>query len=181
MKISGPGSHYTRWTLVAMVLCVAVCAYHFLAPMPDVKIASKKKAQEQIKLHEELRKFRDEVTKGREATEKRLWTEDADQLGASVMGVVDTVANELQVKVQAFRPQRTISNAGLTRYPYLVVLTGAFPKIATMMERIAAPETKIAVTSVQISAADGVSDTVTASLGVSAFTETKKEQTIETK
>lgn len=181
MRLSGPGSDYTRWTLVAMVLCVAVCTYHFLAPMPDVRVATKKKAQEQIKLHEELRKFRDEVKAGRDATEKRLWAEDADQLGASVMGVVDTIANEMQVKVQAFRPQRTISTSGLTRYPYLVVLTGSFPKIATIMERIADPETKIAVTSVQISAADGVSDTVTASIGVSAFSETKKEQTIETK
>lgn len=181
MKLSGPGSNYTKWTLIAMVLCVLVCGYHFLAPMPDVKVASKKKALEQTKLHEELRKFRDEVKVGRKVTEQRLWVEDADQLGASVMSVVDTIASEQQVKVQAFRPQRTVSNSGLIRYPYLVVVTGSFPRIATMMERIAEPETKIAVTSVQISATDGVSDIVTASLGVSAFTESRKEQTIDTK
>jgi Tfp pilus assembly protein PilO len=59
----------------------------------------------------------------------------------------------------------------MTELPFSVQITGAFPKISALLKGLDAPDTTIALRSVQIAASDGASSQVTATLGLSVYIE----------
>lgn len=161
------------WVAIGLTLLIAV--YHFVAPVPSAGLAAKQHRREELSLRSETKDLLAEISKSRASIEGRLWNVGRDQIGARAMARVDEFAVKEQVKVQAFRPQRTVETPEIIRYPYSVVVQGSFPKVVKFVRRIQDPGTKLALTSVQITAADGETDTVTATIGLAAFLKTSRE------
>jgi Tfp pilus assembly protein PilO len=167
-----------RWNLAALgALMSAALAVHLFVPLPKVDALVRKHKTDESRLVREAAKLRDEVKDTREYVQSKLWKSGPDALGAEAMSVVDVVAKKNGVTVQAFRPQRTVTAEGIVRYPYSVVVQGSFPKVLQLVRELQDPGTLLAVTSVQLSSADGASDSVTATVGLAAFLESVEVKT----
>ena len=162
-------------SMAAILVALGGLGYHLIAPMPDAAEASKKHQQEQVQLMADTKVLRDEISKTKIDVQGHLWEAGPDEISAQAMELVDKLAKEHLLKVQAFRPQRTITLDEITRYPYTVVLQGAFPRMLQLVRKLQDPGTNLAVTSVQISAADGESDNVMATIGLAAFSSAREE------
>ncbi len=152
-----------------MVVMSSVVILDFLIPKPNMGVLTRKHSLEQNKLKSETSKLFDEIKLNRDFVASQMRTSGPQQVGADVMSQVGGLAEKESVKVTAFRPQRSEPNAGMTRYPYSVVCEGAFPAVSRFVRAIEAPGTKLATVSVQIVAADGETDKVTATIGLVAF------------
>lgn len=156
---------------------LATVTFHFLIPVPTVDSLVRRHRAELAKLQKETHKLQEEVTVTRAYVRSKLWNAQADNLGAEAMSVVDQAAKKNQIAVQAFRPQRTVVSDGIERFPYSVVVQGSFPRVLQLVRDLQDPGTLLAVTSVQLSSADGASDSVTATVGLAAFLESSEVKT----
>ncbi|MBS1714242.1 MAG: type 4a pilus biogenesis protein PilO [Armatimonadetes bacterium] len=155
--------------IAAMVLTVGLLAFHLLAPMPSAAQTTKRHRAEEIKTEAETKSLREEVARIKTEIAPNLWDVPVDELGAAVMGVVDKAVAGKALKIQGFRPQKPITVSGVTRFPYLVVLQGPFQQVVGFVRDIETTGTKLAVSGVQMSGADGATDTVTATIGIVAL------------
>lgn len=155
--------------VAAMIVLVFLAGYNFLSPQPAPAQAVAKRQAEVRKLETELETFRNDVTKDRKLNQSRLWTQSGDQLGAEAMKIITGLAQANRLKVVAFRPQRSQTEGELTRYGYLAALDGSFPAVMGFLSSLESQAKRLALSSIQISSADGASDRVTASVSVVAF------------
>lgn len=155
--------------IVAAVCMVATAGFHFLAPMPSAANETKRHHATEVKLKEETARLMAQISSDRAFVESAFFDAIPEQLGSEVMGKIDALSQKFNVKVQALRPQRVVSSHGIQKYPYSVVVQGAFPKVAAFLNQIQNKETKLALNSVQITSADGETDNVTATIGIAAF------------
>lgn len=169
-----------RWNMASLAAVAVICIaflVHMTVPLPDVTAVNKKSRAEQKKLAQELKRLEGEITEARSYVQSKLWKSGPDNLGAEAMSVVDRFAKKDGVSVQAFRPQRTVKTGEVVRYPYSVTVQGTFPKVLQLVRDLQGPGTLLAVTSVQLSSADGTSDSVLATIGIAAFLESVEVKT----
>lgn len=119
-------------------------------------------------------KIKAKVARAKAATKKaenvsRLWVGDAEAIGARSLDNVSKIAKAHNVKLSAFRPQRAIEAAELEQIPFLTLVEGKYPAVASFVRTLEQPALKLAVGSVQITATDGASDTVSASILLIAY------------
>ncbi len=168
-----------EWNYVsgaAVVIMAGVTLAHFLVPIPSLGKVVQAHKNEETKLNASISKLRDDVTTMKVENSKRVWTQPADQVSAAAMSLVTKAAQSRNLKVIAFRPQRTQDDSGVTRLPYLVSLEGSFPNVLQFVKSIENPATKLAVQSVQLASADGASDKVSATVGVVAYRELEEKK-----
>lgn len=156
-------------SIAAVMVMVGLLAFDRFVPEPNKASSAKQHQFEIRKLEDENKDLLKQISDSRAKVAASLWQADPDTISAEAMATVDRVATINNVKVQAFRPQRTVSSKGIDHYPYSAVLRGSFPKVLQTVRQLQGQGTKLAVTSVQISAADGETDQVTATVGLAAF------------
>lgn len=157
--------------IAAVVVAGLMLVYYLLTPVQAKGKAVQTKANEERKLTSDINRIRDDITRLRTENEARLWTQAPDQVAASAMARVTTLAASKGLKVIAFRPQRAVEDGSVTRYPYLVSLEGAYPNVVAFVNLMETPSGKLCVNQVQIAASDGASDKVSASVGLVAYRE----------
>lgn len=167
--MNSPEKTWRYASIAAVIVMIGLVAFDRLAPEPNKAESAKQHRFEIAKLEKENELMLNQISAARKKVQESLWKADLDTVSAKAMATVDQVSTANQVKVQAFRPQRTVSSQGIDRYPYSAVLQGPFPKVLLTVRQLQNNGTKLAVTSVQISAADGETDTVTATIGLAAF------------
>jgi len=164
-------------SLAAIVAMVGVLIGQFMLPTPKLGKVVQTRRNEETKLRKEIDKLRLDVSTLRVKNDKRLWTQPADQVGAAAMAKVTEIAASKSLKVLAFRPQRTVEDTGVTRHPYQVAVDGSFVQVLEFVRALETPNLKLPVVTVQLAAADGATDRVTATIGIVAYRaeqETKK-------
>lgn len=169
-----------RWNLAAVgaiVLMAGALLYHLMVPVPTEASLARRHRSELSQFNREAAQLRDEVKSDREYVNSKLWNGSPETLGADALASVDKFAKKNQIAVQAFRPQRTVTSEGIVRYPYSVVVQGSFPRVLQLVRDLQAPGTLFAVTSVQLTSADGATDSVTATIGLAAFLESVEVKT----
>lgn len=162
------------WNILSIAAVVAaglILLWHVLAPMPSAGKVVQARANQERQLRETLKSLRARVTETRSSNESRIWTEPADEVGAAAMAYVSSLAQSKGMKVIAFRPQRPEKDVGVMRHPFMVSLEGSFPSIVSFLNSVETGKGKLAVNTVQIAAADGATDKVSASIGVVAYRE----------
>jgi hypothetical protein len=155
-------------TVGAIIVMVALVAYHLIVPMPAVTAQQQRKKNER-----DLAKTRDTyMRKSRELQKTnadRLWDLGPESLGPMAMGKVSNLSKSFGLKMVSFRPQKQVDSGDLVRYGYLVSVEGTFPKVIEFVRKLETPETKLAVSSLQVTSTDGASDAVSATVGVVAY------------
>lgn len=121
----------------------------------------------------ELRKKASAAKTRAEAVEaeisKALWTESNEQIEATALAVVDKTAKARGVRISGFRPQKPMTEQGLTRVPFLVSVEGTFPAVCDLARDLGTRENRLAVNIIQVASADAASDRVNATIGILAF------------
>lgn len=157
--------------IAAVIVAAVILTLHLVFPVPEPKKIDRKRQQQELNLLIDIKDLRDRVTETRTYNDSHLWQQNADKVGASAMALVTKLANNHELKVNAFRPQRVQDDSGLTRLPYLVAVEGRFPSVIAFVQQLETPTTKLAVNTLQIASADGASDQVSASVGIVAYKE----------
>lgn|GEM_PF-4462441 len=168
-----------RWKLasiVATVVMIGCVAFDRLVPVQSPAQVAEKRRAEVARLRLDSKNARDKISESRTIVEDLLWLAETDEIVAQAMAVIDGLATKNQVKVQAFRPQRTLTDAEIDRLPFSVVVRGPFPRVLNLVRSLQAPGTMLALTSVFLTAADGETDTVTTTIGVTGFAKSSTEQ-----
>jgi Tfp pilus assembly protein PilO len=172
-------------TITALVLGLLLVVGHTFMPKANPAKTKAAREREQIKMRAETRDARDRIAKLKEQNAVRVWEASASQMGPVLMSRVTGEARKAELKVIAFRPQRTEELAGLMKTPYVITLEGPYGKVVQFARDLETNEQRLSVTSIQCASSDGATDAVSATVNVVAFrvdppakkTEPEKETT----
>lgn len=159
----------------SLVILLASGAYALFAPKPrtEAEIRKARNATQNARL--DAKKARD-LRDVSEASAKALtWSDGADQIAPKALAVVTREARARSVRLVAFRPQRTVPGSPLTLVPFTLTLEGTYPQVLDFVKAMEIPSNRLAVTLLQIAAADDATSKVTASVGLTAFVRSAEE------
>lgn len=161
--------------VVAVVSLVAVMAYEILVPKPRPTLTTKSKTERLIALDKEVDAVEARLAKSESERARLVNPGTAESVTASLLNRVTLEAKTTGIKLVAFRPQRAETVHNLQSLPYLVIVEGPYPNVLKFVRSLETHEARIAIRTLQLSAADGASDRVNGSLGIVAFAETSEE------
>lgn len=171
-------SQLSTWNAVlwaSVALMIGSLAFAQFYPSPRPKKTSTRKKIDLANTHSEIKKLRAQAVSDEELSAKYFWPGDAKLAEAQAMAMVTRVAKSHQVGLGAFRPQKSTEDSGLRRLPFSVNLEGTFTDVAKFLQELETPSNRLAVRLVQISASDGKTNHVAASLGLIAFQKIEKK------
>ena len=114
---------------------------------------------------------------------KYQWTEKEDLVSPAALAVISKRSEEHQLKLVSFRPIKSIETNTLIQLPMQFTVDGSFANVASMLEALEKPESKLAIQQVQFASQEGETDKVSANVNVVAFLgkpEKKKTTTART-
>ena len=155
--------------LTALVVLAGALAYMLLVPTPTTEGLAKGKERSRKQLEDQIVMAQQSGQLARTQTASRLWQGDLDMISASVLAQLTQEANGRKLKLSAFRPQRTLNLPELTELPFSVQVSGPYPAVQAFAATLDRPSTRLALRSLQLASSDAASNTVTATLGISAF------------
>lgn len=167
--MSFESSYLSRSSLVGVVALVGLGLFDWLMPRPQLQGAVAKQRADIPVLEREVRELRERVGSLRTEQNELLWEVGDGEIGPAALAKVSGVAKKAGIRLTSFRPQRVQEEGELVRLSYMVAVDGGFPALARFVRELENSGAKLAVSSVQISAADGATDRVTASVGLIAY------------
>ncbi len=157
--------------LLSILILSGSLIYVLAVPEPSAAGMAKGRTLSRLKIEQEIEAITRRSQEVRAAVKRRTWQGEVESVTALVLQRLTAQANQRSLKITAFRPLKGQVIEGMTELPFSVQITGAFPNVSAMLKGLDAPDTKIALRSVQIAASDGVSSQVTATLGLSVYIE----------
>lgn len=157
--------------LLSILILFGSLIYVLAVPEPSAAGMAKGRTLSRQKIEQEIEAITRRSQEVRAAVKRRTWQGEVESVTALVLQRLTAQANQRSLKITAFRPLKGQVIEGMTELPFSVQITGAFPNVSAMLKGLDAPDTRIALRSVQIAASDGVSSQVTATLGLSVYVE----------
>jgi hypothetical protein len=155
--------------LLSLVVLTGALVFMLLVPEPSTAdIVSNRKATIR-KLSEDVLYSKHRADEARNAVEPRLWMGSQNHVSAAVLGLVTASSTEASLKLTAFRPQRTVDLDGITELPFTVQISGTFADIRQVMRSLDGPHSRVVLCSVAVNASEEVTNTVQATLVISAY------------
>lgn len=167
------GNDVKTWNLVivfAAITLAAVAVGEFVIPKASMVTERNKVAKKQEEMRIENKHKADRITVLEKQIKERAFTGNAEEVTPKVLAQVNAVAAKDKITVKSFRPQKPVVSDGIARLAYTVQLTGKFKDIVSFVRTGDEQSTIFGVSLLQVSAADGETDTVNATVGVTAFT-----------
>jgi Tfp pilus assembly protein PilO len=173
MKASLSTTRMAAFASVAAVLALAIIlGLMFLLPVPTAADARTQGRLEEREVIEATLKTRQEADRLETEIAGWVWTISPAEIEPAALARATSLAAARNIRLSAFRPQRPQEAGGLVMLPFTMAVEGAYPNVHSFVQDLDAPDTRLAVTLVQLSAVDGITDTVTATIGVAAFVRT---------
>ncbi|MCW5942975.1 MAG: hypothetical protein KIS66_12130 [Fimbriimonadaceae bacterium] len=165
------------WNVVSVIAIVAIVALFWMAlHPPSANVGNLKEVR---KARREDRSTAEKASEKAKQIETSLasltWKGSADEIGPQALGTVTRLAQAAQVTATAFRPQRIQDDGGLPQMAFLVTVEGRYPNVVSLLRNLEKPETKMAVTLLQMASADASNDMVNATIGLTAFIQELKK------
>lgn len=155
--------------IVVMVLMVAVIGAELIVPKPSLN----KISQDNIKKQRDLRFSNNEtemkINSINADINKLVYQGNVETVTPKILAQVNQIASANKVDVKSFRPQKPLEFESLQRLPFTVLTSGKFSQVVSFVRQIDEQSTLFSVTLLQVSASDGETDNVTATIGMSAF------------
>lgn len=160
--------------IVAGAAMVATLAYDRFVPQPTQQMSPTARNENISKINREKHDAMDREMAELDYVKSKTWTVDVEQIGPKVLSIATDVAKGHGLTVTAFRPQRTVEDGKLLRVPFLATIDGSYPQVAAFLRSMEDSSGNVAITMVQLSSSDGVSDQVTATIGLMVLKEPVK-------
>jgi len=155
--------------LFSLIAIVATVLFVVFVPAPSAEAVRRASSLTTNELLTQILDERQQADVARSAIGPRLWKGDANHVGADVLALVTASTQQNQVKLSAFRPQRTVDLGGVIELPYTIQLSGSYAGVRAVTENIDAKNSKVVLRSIQVNASEEVAGTVTSTLGISAY------------
>ncbi len=155
--------------VLSAIIVVGFLVYCLLYPVPDPSSVSQNAASQISLIKASTEKDQQLANVARSAISARVWTGDQNHIGTSVLGLVTDTTAANGVKLTAFRPQRSIALDGAVELPYSVQLSGPYPGVRSVMQALDSHTSRVVLKSVQVSASEEVTGSVTSTLVISAY------------
>lgn len=155
--------------LVIVFLVLSWFAFFPIEPKTDERADESALNRDLLRAEEEKRQSLARVDEAEMRIAALTWPQTIDEISPSALGRVGELARQAGVKVTSFRPQRTQDDTDVPAIPFLVTVEGEYPRVLTLLRLLESETTRLAVTLVQIAAADGATDRVNTTYGITAF------------
>lgn len=159
-----------------MILMVGVIIAELIIPKPTLE----SKSRENMTKQRDLR-FANDATEKRvneiEAEVSKLcYTGNVETVTPKILAQVNQIAAANKIEVKSFRPQKPLDFDGLQRLPFTVLASGKYSQIVSFVRQIDEQSTLFSVYLLQVSASDGETDMVSATIGMAAFIQPESEK-----
>ena len=178
MKDIKLGNDVKTWILVgalAFMVLIAILVADQLIPTPSVVGARKASSEKERELTKEYKTKLEKYEASKTVIAASAWGGAAERVSPAILDRLTKIASIKGLKIQSFRPQKIQDAADLEVLAYNLSIEGPFPNVMSFIQLVEKQEKKLAVTLVQVASADGETDEVNASLGISAFVIPEKE------
>jgi Tfp pilus assembly protein PilO len=166
--------------LVSMLALVGVLLFVLLVPKPTVAGMRSQRQNREFEIKREHQTVERQLVEVRGHVATYVWDLPLQQVSPAALANVTTSVQARNLRLIAFRPQRVAeSTGGLSQIPFMITVEGTFPNVAQFVDDLESPANRLAVNLVQISASDGATDQVSASIGVLAFVAPKEARVVE--
>ena len=155
--------------IIGIVLLTASLVW-MLLPLPSVAGLANGKTRTKQTIEQQTNAAKQENAALFQQVDPLLWTGSTEDIGPKALASVTTLALNRHLKVSAFRPQKTVDMNGLLQVPFTASISGTFADAALFVRDLQNTKYKLAVSLVQLTAADGTSDAVTGTVNVVAYT-----------
>ncbi len=154
--------------ILAMLVMIGTLVFVLL---PKPKVAMTTRAIDKVALDSRLniKKAKDAGARDQEFVAQYVWTGPASQVAPVALARATKLSADHHLKLIAFRPQRTTDADGFTQLPFQISVEGPFPAVAAMLRELETPQGQLCVNLVQVSAAEGDTNKVSATIGTIAF------------
>lgn len=152
-----------------------------LQPMPKAEGLQSKHRRDMRTAEQATVKARDRIKELDASIATVTWTGAAQQVGPIALSKVTALAKARGVKLNQFRPQRTVTVGDLTQQPFLASVEGPYPAVIAFAKDLETRDTRLAVNLIQVSSADANTDRVLASIGVVAYLRPEAKETTRAK
>ena len=156
-------------TGLAVLTLIATLGVMLLVKPPTTAGIAPAQRRAENQLLDETEAARKDVAKREAALAKPVWSVPAQEVGPVVVGTATRLAATSAVKLSGIRPQRTTIEGKVETMPFVISAEGSFPNVLRFVSGLETPENRLAVSLIQMTSADGATDRVTATIGVTAF------------
>jgi hypothetical protein len=116
-----------------------------------------------------LSKIADVTNHAKKRIESKLWDLNSQELGASVLSELNGTAEKDHVQVSDFRIEKTTEVGEQREAPFVVVLDGDFKDVMKMLGTLESPDSKLALSMLQMATSDTGPGFIKATVGLTAF------------
>jgi hypothetical protein len=99
----------------------------------------------------------------------KTWDISAEALGSKTLERLTKMAENCHVQLTNFRSEKSVAVASLEEAPFTVVIDGPYGDALKLVDKLEAPESKLAVTLLQVANSDTSPGAVTATIGLAGF------------
>lgn len=158
---------------VVIVASIAVLASTLAAmlfvPKPSTRGLETERRNREFAVRLDTQKAEERLKEIEEQVAEKAWVVPVAEVSPAALDTVTKAAERRNLRLVAMRPQRTVQIAELTQVPFVVTVEGAFPAAVAFVRDLEAPETKMAISLIQLGAMDGATDNVSMTLGLKAY------------
>ncbi|MBL8047257.1 MAG: type 4a pilus biogenesis protein PilO [Chthonomonas sp.] len=166
---------------VCLALLATIAALDFFVPKPKSPLNPAAKQKQLVELTDEAKQAKEQLSAESAFVSSQLWTENEAEIGPAVLTEVKTAATSQGLNLKSFRPQRSVQESRIERYPFQVNVEGAFPNVLSFVANLEAPGTRLGVSLVQCSALDGDRTTVAATIAIVAVRDREAKPAVVSK
>ena len=155
--------------VVSILILAATLAYMLLVPKPGSPGNSRAGTSSRRRMVDDIADTRMQSRRARAAVQPCLWHVDSEAATATILAQLTAQTGKRSLKLTAFRPDRAQAFEDVTELRFDVQVAGPYAGIYALMNALEAQGSKVVLRSVQITLSPATGNTVTATLGLSAF------------
>ncbi|MBI1756690.1 MAG: type 4a pilus biogenesis protein PilO [Fimbriimonas ginsengisoli] len=156
-------------SLAAIVVFVGTLAFLVLSPAPSIAKAATAQRAELASAYDSLESAKQTTKAAAAKMDASVWQMPQQAVGPAALAQVTTTAKGRGLRLASFRPEKADAVEGLTRLPFQVSVEGTYLAVLGFARDIEAGGSKLAINNIQISASEGASDKVSATMALYAY------------
>jgi Tfp pilus assembly protein PilO len=156
--------------VLSLLILAGTLAYMLFVPAPSAAGIARGRVTSRRKIQDEIRSTRERNDAMEREVAPLLWQGSVESITSRVLARVTNLANRQNLKVAAFRPQKTQPLDATTELPFNVQVSGTYAQLRALVDQLDRPQSKVALRSVQVASSDTATDAVTAAITLSAYT-----------
>jgi Tfp pilus assembly protein PilO len=157
------------FAIVAILVMIGTLVWMVFVPLPTEQGIARGRTRTENKLKADIAKAQLDASKAQAEINPLLWTGTVEEVGPQALAKVTQLSKTHRLKLVAFRPQKSVDVPGVTQLPFSITTQGAYLDTMQLVKELETPTSKLAVSLVQVAAADAYTDSVLGTINIVAY------------